>query len=448
MHAAASTTRWWGTDFNPSQAGFAQELARASGAGAELFDDSFAEFCSRDDVPPMDYIGLHGIWSWIIVDFVRRKLKVGGVLYVSYNAQPGWAAMVPMRDLFVQHAAVMGSPGQGRVARVDAAVAFAEKLLSTNPLFARANPAIPERLKKVAAHDRNYLAHEYFNRDWQPMSFARMAEWLSPAKLSYAGSANHLEAVDAINLSPDQQALLAEIPDPAFRQTVRDFCVNQGFRKDYWVKGARTLTGAEQTDRLRRRSVVLIQSKSEVTFKAKGPQSEVTLNENIYGSVLEALADHEPKTIAQLEQSVQGRGVGFGQLIQAVMVLSGKGALQSAQDAAHITEAKPGSNRLNRHLMQAAAQGHDVNYLASPVTGGGMVVPRFHQLFLASASQGKKKPQEWARDAWAQLAAQDQRLVKDGKRLETPEENLAALTVQAQEFGEKRLTLLRALGVI
>ena len=27
MHAAASVTRWYGTDFNPSQAGFAKELA-------------------------------------------------------------------------------------------------------------------------------------------------------------------------------------------------------------------------------------------------------------------------------------------------------------------------------------------------------------------------------------------------------------------------------------
>jgi len=43
-------------------------------------------------LPDFDYIGLHGIWSWIsdenrqvIVDFIRKKLKVGGVLYISYN---------------------------------------------------------------------------------------------------------------------------------------------------------------------------------------------------------------------------------------------------------------------------------------------------------------------------------------------------------------------------
>jgi SAM-dependent methyltransferase len=66
-----------------------------------LFDESFAEFASRD-LPEFDYIGLHGIWSWIsdenravIVDFIRRKLKVGGVLYISYNTLPGWAPLPP-----------------------------------------------------------------------------------------------------------------------------------------------------------------------------------------------------------------------------------------------------------------------------------------------------------------------------------------------------------------
>jgi hypothetical protein len=48
---------------------------------------------------------LHGIWSWvsednrqIILDFIDRKLKPGGVLYLSYNTQPGWSAFMPLRD--------------------------------------------------------------------------------------------------------------------------------------------------------------------------------------------------------------------------------------------------------------------------------------------------------------------------------------------------------------
>ena len=454
MHAAGSQVRWWGTDFNPAQAGFAQSLAEASGASAQLYDESFLEFCGRPDLPAMDYVGLHGIWSWIsdenravIVDFVRRKLKVGGVLYVSYNTQPGWATMVPMRDLFVEHAAVMGSPGEGRVSRVDAALAFAEKMLATNPAFARANPNIPERLKKVAAHNRNYLAHEYFNRDWEPMSFARMAQWLGPAKLSYAGSANCLELVDAMNLTPPQQALLAEIPDLGFRQTVRDFCVNQGFRKDYWVKGARQLTAAEQVDALRRQPVVLVSPADEVTFKVAGAQGEMLLNEDIYRPILELLASHQPRTLGEIEKSLQSRKLSFGQVVQAAMVLTGKGVVHPAQDAAAIESAKPGCKRLNRFLMKGATFGKEVNYVASPVTGGAVAVPRFHQLFAMSVDAGKKDPADWVRDTWALLSAQGQQIIKDGKTLTTPEQNLAELAAQAADFKQKRLALLTALGV-
>jgi len=46
-----------------------------------------------------------------------------------------------------------------------------------------------------------------------------------------------LDSIDAINLTEEQQAILNGIPDRMFRQTVRDFFVNQQFRKDYWVKG-------------------------------------------------------------------------------------------------------------------------------------------------------------------------------------------------------------------
>jgi SAM-dependent methyltransferase len=197
LHAAASVVQWHGTDFNPSQASFAQELARVADAGARLFDESFEQFCRRDDLPGFDYIGLHGIWSWIsdanravIVDFVRRKLKVGGVLYISYNTQPGWAAMVPMRDLLTEHAEVLGADGAGIVSRIDSALAFADQLLAANPAYARANPQIAERLKRIKDQNRHYVAHEYFNRDWQPMAFAQMGRWLESAKLQFACSTN------------------------------------------------------------------------------------------------------------------------------------------------------------------------------------------------------------------------------------------------------------------
>jgi hypothetical protein len=49
---------------------------------------------------------------------------------------------------------------------------------------------------------------------------------------------------------------------------------------------------------------------------------------------------------------------------------------------------------------------------------------------------------------WGILQAQDQKLVKEGKTLETDEQNLAELNEQARVFGEKQVPVLRALGML
>ncbi|MDD2882218.1 MAG: class I SAM-dependent methyltransferase [Rhodoferax sp.] len=454
IHAAASGGAWHATDFNPTQAAFAQSLAAVSGSNAHLTDEAFADFCTRTDLPEFDSIGLHGIWSWIsdenravIVDFIRRKLKVGGVLYISYNTQPGWAPIVPMRDLLTEHSEVMGVAGQGIVSRIDGALAFADKLFATNPTYAKANPWAIERLKGIKGQDRNYLAHEYFNRDWLPMSFASMAQWLTPAKINYACSAHYLDHIDGVNLTAEQQDFLKEIPDAMFRQTVRDFMVNQQFRRDYWVKGLRTLNTLEQTEAFRAQKVVLVQARSDVSLKVTGAIGEATMQEPVYNPILDVLADHKPKTLGQIEQAVKDKGVTFAQVTQAAMILTGAGHLAAVQDEALIPKAKKHTDKLNVHLIDKARGSADISYLASPVTGGGFTVNRFQQLFLLAISQGKKQPAEWASFVWQNLAAQGQKIVKSGKTLETPEDNIAELTVQATAFMTKQLPILKALQI-
>jgi len=454
LHAAASVVQWHGTDFNPAQAGFAQEMAAASGASAHLYDQAFAEFCSRADLPDFDYIGLHGIWSWIsdenravIVDFVRRKLKVGGVLYISYNTLPGWAAFAPMRHLMTEHAEVLGTEGRGIVSRIDGAMDFAEKLLATNPLFSRANPLVGERLKQMKGHNRHYLAHEYFNRDWHPMHFATMAEWLEPAKVQYACSANLLDAIDGVNLTAEQQAFLNEIPDPMFRQTTRDFMVNQQFRKDYWVKGARRMGGLDQLRALQALRLMLVSHHADVPLKVTGALGEASLNASIYKPVLDIIADHQPRSLGDLEAELSGTGITFAQLLQVVVVLTGAGHLlpvvsDAAADAAATTTA-----RANTWLMQRARGSADISYLASPVSGGGVVVGRFHQLFLLALLQGQQTSAALAQFVWDVLAQQNQRVLKDGVTLESAEDNLAELMRQAEEFHAKALPVLKALRV-
>jgi hypothetical protein len=62
-------------------------------------------------------------------------------------------------------------------------------------------------------------------------------------------------------------------------------------------------------------------------------------------------------------------------------------------------------------------------------------------------AQGATQPAAWAQYAWQVLIDQNERVLKDGKVLETPEENLAELTARAQAFAKTKLPVLKVLRV-
>ena len=151
--------------------------------------------------------------------------------------------------------------------------------------------------------------------------------------------------------------------------------------------------------------------------------------------------------MAQIEQALQDAGITFAQLIQVMLVLCGNGTLTAVQDDTAITKAKKHTDKLNTHLMMKARSSNDITFLASPVTGGGIGVGRFHQLFVLAMQQGKKKPEEWAAFVSQILTVQGQKIVKEGKPLEDPEEQLAELNIQAHEFSVKQLSILKSLQI-
>ncbi|GEK53127.1 class I SAM-dependent methyltransferase [Vreelandella venusta] len=455
IHAAASQINWYGTDFNPHQAAFAQELSSISGANAKLHDDAFDEFCQRDDLPEFDYIGLHGIWSWIsdenravIVDFIRRKLKVGGVLYISYNTQPGWAAMVPMRDLLAEHADLMSAQGAGTLSRIEDAITFAEQLMAVNPEYCNANPQIKNRLAKIKQDNKNYIAHEYFNRDWEPMAFAKMARWLEPAKMDWACSARYADAIESIQLTNEQQALISNLPNPLFRQSVRDFCENRQFRADYWVKGARRLSALDKDEMLDGLRVIMGVPRKDVQLKIAGRLGSFDLPSNIYTPLLDALSSYQPVFVSELWQVAKEHGVGRPALNSAIAILASKGVILPAQSDDDISEVAAKTGRLNRFLMSQSRSTTELSYLASPVTGGGIAVSLFHQFFLLATLEGGDDAKTLAAFAWRILASQNKCLLKEGKPVSDESENLAELERQAGDFIDTRLPLFRALKII
>lgn len=456
IHAATCAGEFWGTDFNPGQAANAKEAAEASGSGARIFDLSFAELAARDDLPEFDVIALHGIWSWIsdenrtvIVELARRKLAVGGVLYISYNCTPGWSPAMPLRHLMTLQAELAGSDAQGLTGKIDAALAFTERVIDSGALYFKGNPAVAQRLKAIQGQNRHYLAHEYFNRDWLPMPFSEVAERMGAAKLSFAASANMLDQVDEVSLTAEGRKLLSEIAHPLLRESVRDYFVSQQFRKDIFVKGPRKLAPLEQLERIRHQGFVLVTPPADVPMKLTGPLGEVTLQEAIYQPLVEILAEANfaPKTVKQILAHPGWKQQPLPLLWQSLVVLTGAGHVYPTQEPDAAKAAQSRSRKLNAYLCRRARDGGEIAFLASPVIGGGIPVGRFAQLFLLARQAGRKQPAEWAGAAWEILSNQGQRIIKDGKTLETPEDNIAELTAQATVFADKQLPILKALGI-
>jgi hypothetical protein len=454
VHAATVPGEYWGTDFNPAQAANAKDLAAASGAHLRALDSSFEELAARDDLPMFDVIALHGIWSWIsdenrraIVKIARQHLAIGGIFYISYNCTPGWSAAMPLRHLMSLHADLAAGEAQGVVSKIDGALAFAKTVVDSKATYFKANPAVVDRLKKITEQNKHYVAHEYFNADWLPMPFSDVASLLSEAKLSFAASANFLEHSDGINLTADQQTLLGGIKHPILKESVRDYMVNQQFRKDIWVKGARPLVPLNQMVQLKAQSFVLLGPVKDVPLTIKGVLGETKLQEEVFQPLLELLAKSSfaSKTGAELAEALPK--LNFAQITQALVLLTGMGHVSPAQTPAQIKQAQATSDGLNAKLVANAEFSADISYLASPVVGGAVGVSRFQQLFLKSIKAGRKTPAEWAADAWKPLLEQGQRLSKDGKAIENAEDNIAALQVMAEEFSANRLPVMKALRV-
>ncbi|MFM0631650.1 class I SAM-dependent methyltransferase [Paraburkholderia xenovorans] len=462
IHAAGSATDWFGTDFNPSHASSAQQLAQCAGSRARLFAESFSEFCLRDDLPDFDFIGMHRIWSWIsdetrvlIADFIRRKLNDGGVVYMSYNTQPGWAMMLPVRELMNCHfqaSARLDAHSKAPVetqsrTHVAAAIDFVNTVVATRPGYVVVNPLVAERVDALSEQSPHYLAHEYFNRDWEPMTFSQVASSLAASGLTYGCSADYRDHVDEINLNPAQRALLAGIPDTVLCETVRDFCINRSIRRDYWVKGSQALSEEAQQTALRAHRVMLALPRLSVLLKVRGALGEAALPDSSYGPIVDALASHHPASLADIENRVRGRGITLPFIVKAVTLLVGAGVLLNVQDEAHIELARPSSNRLNAAICEQALQHGQVQFLVSPVSGSGVLIPRLPQLFTLARRRHLREPAHWAEFAESALSRSPATAhvadVVSGSPLDTSGDLIA----KANRFAEIHLPILQALGI-
>jgi hypothetical protein len=199
---------------------------------------------------------------------------------------------------------------------------------------------------------------------------------------------------------------------------------------------------------LRALRILLMTPRPDVSLKAAAYIGEVTLSEAIFNPILDLLADHEPKALGQLETALKEQGISLATIIQSILVLVSAGHVCPVQDEAVTAKARGRTDRLNAQLISQAQGNWEVGFLASPVSGGGVRVQQYQQLFLLALRNGRKLPEEWAESTLQVMTAQGRKIVRNGKTLETEDESRQGLIEDAKVFEAKLLPSLKALQVV
>jgi len=456
VHAAASDIKWYGTDFLPAHAKLAEEMAKASGADIEISGQSFGEFCARKDLPDFDYICLHGVWTWIssenreiIIDFLRRKLKSGGIANISYNTLPGWSNMIALRDQMMEYIDKVAHPSDDLVEQSKTALQFVNNLLTASPDFTKANPKVQNRLGEMQKQNNpHYLAHEFFNKNWVPMTFSSVHSFLKPAELTYLGSADYLNNIDIANLNKAQLAQVNGIADPSMRETARDFLLNTSFRRDIWIKGPTQLSAQERTRIIREQLVLKVKTSERPPEHISTNLGKVKLKPAIYGPVLDALATYQPRTIGEIEAHCKNQKISLEQIIQAILVLSSTGMVAPVGENSSIEKSNSQSENFNAYLLNGAVSNQEYQILSSPVIGGAIEIDKVGLLFIHALKQGNKTPRDCAKFILNTVSEHGQAFKVSGQPLDEPKDALKVLTVDAKKFFDQQQALLAALKII
>lgn len=451
--AANPATHFEGVDFNPQHVAHAGGLADAAGLqNISIAEASFQDVAreAREGQHDLDLIILHGILTWVsaeahaaIVEIARKRLKPGGMLYVSYNAMPGWAHVLPLQRLMRENAKrVSGRSDQQTVSGIE----LVKALSTEGARYFSANPNLAQRVEKLTGMDPNYLAHEYLNANWFIFHVADVAEMFGRAKLSYLGSATLSENIDAVSVPEGMRQRVASATDPIWRETLRDYASNKQFRRDIYARGYTALTSPESRSLLGNMRFALAVPRSKVTFKFGGALGEIAGNEAVYGAVADllSLGITSFTEIAALP-AVEGAG-SWGTALQtvALFVHSGQVLPISAE-----TLQDPGpSQRINRIVAEKMLQGRTYGFLAAPRAGSAIQVGTLDLLMFSAILVEKADPDAMAGYVVAAMRQLGRNPVKDGVAVTDEVEQIAHVREIAAIFLTEQLPIWHSLGVL
>jgi Predicted methyltransferase regulatory domain len=371
-----------------------------------------------------------------VLDFAAVRLKPGGILSVSYNALPGWAAVEPLRRLMHDLSAdVKGSS----VDRARHAMAMAKLFLDAGAEYFGSNPAAREMMETMQASGATYAAHEYFGAEWHPMYFADVAAKMKPRALRFAGQLPlYLNFRDLV-IPTGTRDVFGAMTDRLAFEGLKDFAINEFFRRDVFVKeGSRDEADTRQYLETTPFGTTVPEDKIKRTVQLR--HHALRFEGPVYDALVPRLAGRAATVPELLSEPT------FARLDPRVV----KDAVLRLLLGEQVSPMRAGRHeaavRYNRSVLERLVPSATRPVLASPVGGTGVPVSMLDAVALRALTLSTPA----ARDAWLRdlVTRRPIRLVHGDRIVTDADEQLRAILAHLQTFGGASVTKLVELGVL
>ncbi len=385
---------FWGFDFHPGHIDSARRLAAAAGLTNIHFEEaSFAELAARPDtaLPAFDFVVAHGVYSWVardaqleVIDFMRRRLRPGGLAYLGYNTLAGLAAMLPLRALMRDIVAATNGPVEQAVPGI---VGFLNTIKDGGAAYFQNNPAVVARLAAMGQLNPRYFAHEYLNRDWTLFTPNDVAADMATAKCSFIGSANLADNMDSVSLPAGIRDMIGQLAVPELREAVRDLARAQVFRRDIFRRGGEPLLPGEHAALLDSFRLIGLGRPPEPTINFTTSIGPVTGREDIYRPLL-AMLDRGPLSVRDAHATPGLAASPLHDALPAIALLIDGGYAHPAVPAPSPAAARA----LNLAIAARNEAGETLPWLATPTIASAIAGDLTEILVIADAIAGTPGP--------------------------------------------------------
>lgn len=180
---------------------------------------------------PFDIIMAHGVFSWVADDVRDAMLELcgallapGGLLYLNYNAHPGWKVRGMVRDFLLQQTAGADS----LKARAEMCREISARVISPLKEHEHAfTMLMANEFRLVVNQSPDYIAHEYLspeNRAYWRNEFFGILQGFG---FSYVADADFNSMSNRITDSYAELMRLSDLDDPAAADSADLICYRQ-----------------------------------------------------------------------------------------------------------------------------------------------------------------------------------------------------------------------------